>query len=284
MNARAKRLLMIFALALGVRLLMYIVYTPPLIGDPREYYINSMSMENTVRLFPYQHWYERTPVYMAFLHFTGRSLLIQILLSALTCVLLELQYRHAGWVYALYLPSIFFANGYLKETLLIFLFVLAVLLLRRHPWWLLLVLPAIFAGFISYGGVMEYNAEFAAGQRSIIYRIYVMWRPEWPFAVLIPHPPEWLATLLRGIYILFYVPLMVIFIRNIRWTDLELWLFAGFVLLAIFSFGNERYREPVMPFLIGYVTPIALYLLQRGYAALRPATRPDPAASERKVS
>jgi hypothetical protein len=77
---------------------------------------------------------------------------------------------------------------------------------------------------------------------------------------------------------------MVIFIRNIRWTDLELWLFAGFMLLAIFSFGNERYREPVMPFLIGYVTPIALYLLQRGYAALRPATRPDPAASERKVS
>jgi len=263
MKPTIRTLLPILVVALAIRLALYLSYTPPLIGDAREYFYNSQTLENTVRLWPYEHWYQRTPAYMGFLHLTGQSLLIQILLSALTCVLLELLYRHAGWVYAFYPPSIMYANVYMKETLLVFLFVLAVYLLRNHRWWLLLVLPAIFAGFVSYGGVWEYNTAFAAGQRSFIPRIYILWRPEWHFTILVPTPPEWLELLLRGSFILFYIPLIILFIRKVKFTDFEFWLVTCFSLIAVFSFGNERFREPVMPFIIGFVTPIAVKMLGR---------------------
>jgi hypothetical protein len=178
-------------------------------------------------------------------------------------VLLERLYTYGGWVYAFYLPSIMYSNVYMKETLRVFLFVLAVYLLRNHKGWLLLVLPAIFAGFVSYGGVWEHNEAYAAGQRSFVHRLYILWRPEWHFTILIPTPPQWLEVLLRGTFILFYVPLILLFIRNVKLTDFEFWLVTIFSLMAVFSFGNERFREPVVPFIIGYVTPIALCLLKR---------------------
>jgi hypothetical protein len=263
MKPTLRTLLLISGVALALRLAIYFSYSAPLIGDAREYYYNSQTLENTVRQFPYEHWYQRSPAYMAFLHLTAQSLLLQIVLSALTCVLLELLYPYAGWVYAFYPPGIMYANVYMKETLLIFLFVLAVYLLRKHTWWLLLVLPLIFAGFVSYGGVWEYNSAFAAGQRSFIHRLYILWRPEWHFTILVPTPPEWLELLLRGSFILFFLPLIVIFIRRVKFTDFEFWLVTGFSLIAIFSFGNERFREPVMPFVIGYVTPIAVDMVRR---------------------
>lgn len=253
----ARTLLWIFGVAFAVRLALHVAYTPPLIGDAHEYYYNSQTLDNTVGQFPYEHWYQRSPVYTGFLHLTGQSLLVQILLAALTCVVLELLYRRAGWAYAFYPPGIMYANVYMKETLLIFLFVLVAYLLRNHKWWLLLALPVIFAGFISYGGVWEYNTAVAAGQRSFIHRVYILWRPEWHFTILIPTPPPWLELILRGSFILVYVPVVILFIRKVTFSDFEFWLVTGFSLVAVFSFGNERFREPVMPFIIGYVTPIA---------------------------
>lgn len=276
MKTSTRTLLWIFGTALALRLAIYLFYTAPLVGDAREYFINSQTLENTVRLFPYQHWYQRSPAYMAFLHLTGQSLLLQIVLSALTCVLLELMYRHAGWVYAFYPPGIMYANVYMKETLLVFLFVAAVYLLRKRKWWLLLALPAIFSGFVSYGGVWEYNEAFAVGQRSFVHRVYILWRPEWHFTILIPAPPPWLELLLRGTFILFFIPLVLLFIRKVKFTDFELWLVAGFTLVAIFSFGNERFREPAMPFVVGYVTPIAVEMLGRLRSMLAGAGTPDP--------
>jgi hypothetical protein len=37
----------------------------------------------------------------------------------------------------------------------------------------------------------------------------------------------------------------------------------GVSLVAIFAFGNERFREPVMPFIIGFVAPIAMEMVQK---------------------
>lgn len=259
----ARRSASIFIVALAVRLALYLLYTPPLVGDAQEYYVNSGPLRNVAQLFPYDHWYQRTPVYMAFVHITAQNLIPQILLSALTCALLEILYRNAGWVFSFYPPSVVYANLYMKETLLVFLFVLAVVLLRKRKMWLLLVLPLIFSGFVSYGGVWEYNEAYAAGQRSFIHRLYILWRPEWHFTILVPDPPSWLATVLRGTFILVYVPILLLFLRKVRIDDFEFWLVAGFCALMIFSFGNERFREPVMPFIIGYVTPIASALFSR---------------------
>ena len=268
MLKRHRNLLLLFAAALALRGIIPLVYDAPLVGDAREYYINSQTLENTVGLWPYEHWYQRTPAYMAFLHITHQSLLLQILLSALTCVLLDLQYPRAGWALALYPPGIMYANVYMKETLLVFLFVLAAWLLRDRKRWLLLVFPVIFAGFISYGGVWEYNETFAAGQRSLIHRLYILWRPDYHFLILIPHPPQLLESFLRGTFVLAYVPIMFLFLRHIRWRDPELWIVVGISLLSAFSFGNERFREPAMPFVLGFVTPIAIELVNTGYARL----------------
>lgn len=280
MTPSSRNLLTIFLVALALRLGLYLAYTPPLVGDAEEYFINSQTLENTAHHFPYEHWYQRTPVYMTFLHIVHQSLLPQIILSALTCVLLELLYPYAGWVFTFYTPGIMYSNVYMKETLLVFLFVLAVYLLRHHKWWLLLVLPLIFAGFVSYGGVWEYNSEFAAGQRSFIHRLTILWRPEWHFTILVPYPPAWLEVLLRGTFILFYFPLLFLFVRKVKLTDFELWLVLGFSLVAVFSFGNERFREPVMPFIIGYVTPVAAGMIRSASAILtRPKAPPADAQS-----
>jgi hypothetical protein len=205
---------------------------------------------------------------MLFLHFTHQSLLVQILLSAFSCVLLELLYRHGGWALAFYPPSIMYANVYMKETLLVFLFLLAAVLLRDRKRWLIIVLPLIFTGFVSYGGVWEYNEAFSAGQRSLIHRLYILWRPDYHFMILIPHPPQWLEAVLRGTFALAYIPTMFLFLRYIRWRDPELWIAVGVSLLSAFSFGNERFREPAMPFVLGFVAPIAILHIRSGVARL----------------
>lgn len=268
-------LILLFAAALCLRGFIPLVYDAPLVGDAKEYYVNSQTLENTVGLFPYEHWYQRTPAYMAFLHVTHQSLALQILLSTLTCVLLELLYRRGGWVLAFYPPGIMYANVYMKETLLVFLFVLAAWLLRDRKRWLLVALPLIFTGFISYGGVWEYNEAFAAGQRSLIHRLYILWRPDYHFFILIPHPPQWLESLLRGTFVLAYVPVLFLFLRRIRWQDYELWIVAGISLLSVFSFGNERFREPAMPFVLGFVTPIVIDIAKTGWARLNTLITPE---------
>ena len=260
---RAGRLAILFGVAFAVRMALYLCYTPPLVGDADEYFHNSQSLENTTHHFAYEHWYQRTPVYMAYLYFTRQSIPAQIILSTSTCVLLEALYPYGGWVFAFYPPGIMYSNVYMKETLLTFLFVLAVYLFRNRQWWLLVVLPVIFAGFISYGGVWEHNAAMGAGQRSLIHRMYILWRPDWHFYILVPTPPQWLETLLRGGFILLYVPVMLLFVRRVKITDFELWLVIGFSLVALFSFGNERFREPAMPFILGYVAPIVAELWRR---------------------
>jgi hypothetical protein len=263
----ARLLGMIFIVAFVLRFGLHLAYTPPLTSDAREYFINSQTLENTARHFAYDRWYERTPAYMAYLHLTQQSLFIQILLSALTCVLIEVLYRSAGWVYVFYLPSIVFSNMYLKETLLIFLFVLAVYVFRNRKLWLVFVLPVVFSGFISYGGVFEHNAAIAAdASRSISDKLYGLWRPEWNYIFFVPEPAEWLTWLLRGGYYLFYGPVMFLFLRHVRLTDFEAWLALGISVVGVFAFGVERYREPVMPFIIGFVVPHA----QRALEGLRP--------------
>jgi hypothetical protein len=76
MTSRQQSLLILFGIAVGLRLILFLAYTPPLVGDAKEYYYNSQTLENTVRHFPYDQWYQRTPAYMAFLHVTGQSLLL----------------------------------------------------------------------------------------------------------------------------------------------------------------------------------------------------------------
>lgn len=251
--------ILIFALALSVRIGLHLAYTPPLTSDAREYFINSQSLTNEARHFSYDHWYQRTPAYVLYLHLTQQSMIIQILLSALTCVLLEILYRHAGLVFAFYLPSIAFSNLYMKETLLVFLFVLAVVLLRNHKIWLILVLPIIFAGFVSYGSVIDYNSQLAqASARSVSDKLFVLWRPEWNYLFLVERPPYWFTWILRGSFYVFYIPVMFLFIRKVRLMDFEVWLALGITVIAILGLANERYREPVMPFVIGFVVPHAL--------------------------
>ena len=254
-----RNLIYLFLIAFGVRIIINIFYAPELIGDAEEYFINSQTLENTAQHFPYNHWYERTPVYMLFLHITGQSLFIQIILSALTCVLLEKLYKYSGWIYCFYLPSIFYSNVYMKTTLLTFLFVWLVYLFRNRKLWLIIILPLVFAGFISYGGVIDYNLKVAAGQTSFTIRLWKLWRPDWYYTIFIQYPPIWLEFLIKNLFMIYYIPALIIFIRKIKFSNYEFWIVIFISLVAIFSFGNERYREPAMPFIIGFITP---YLIE----------------------
>jgi len=250
-----KKFFWIFCTALILRLTIYIVYDPPLFGDTEEYFINSQTMSNTTGNFEYDYWFQRTPLYLLYLNVTHQNLLIQIIISVLTCVLLEKLFLNAGWLFAFYLPGIIYCNTYMKETLLTFLFVVAVYLFRRKKNWLILFIPIIFMGFISYGPVWDYNTESASLQKSFTYKIWALWRPDWNYSMVFPHPGKFLEILLRNVSMLLYIPTMIIFFRKIHFKDYELWLALFITLVAIFSFGLERYREPVMPFIIGYTLP-----------------------------
>jgi len=61
---------------------------------------------------------------------------------------------------------------------------------------------------------------------------------------------------------------LFLFLRRIRWQDYELWIVVGISLLSVFSFGNERFREPAMPFVLGFVTPIAIDMTKNGWTWL----------------
>ena len=106
--------------------------------DEKEYYYNGMNLEITYnpssegRNYDYQHWYNRTPVYMLFRYLTGSyTLLIQIILSSIGVVLLYSINKYAGWVWCFYLPDIFYSFHYYKFSLFTFLIILSVYLWRK---------------------------------------------------------------------------------------------------------------------------------------------------------
>jgi len=92
-------------------------------GDSIEYYFTSINFEPHSlfkHMWGYEHWYQRTPFYIIFLHLIQRQLIIQIILSSIGCVMIYKINKLAGFLWVFYLQDIMHSFQYNKECVLVF--------------------------------------------------------------------------------------------------------------------------------------------------------------------
>jgi len=266
----------IFSLALSLRLLLYCIViifniktlptveeaeylvlhdnngmTVPLV-DCTEYYNNSLNLSVTPffgEYYGYNNWYERNPLHIFFLWLTHQSLLFQIVLSAFSVALLFKLNKYAGIIYLLYPQHILYSVLYLRLTLLIFLVILSIYMLRnRSQYWLI---PIIIFLQIAFGSVMQLHPSTPGMMREYKYKmmdnIWHFWKPSFNYISSVTK-----NNLFIYLQALPYVALMLMFIKKVRLSS------PIFILCVIFSIGfglmfaHEYHREILMPLIVLY--------------------------------
>ena len=214
------------------------------LADASDYYYTSINLEVPKFLqekWGYTKWYERNPLHTIVLHLTHRSILFQILLSCLTCVILFKINNIAGLIWCFYPQSIIYSNLLMKVTLMTFLFVLAMYLFRNKPY--LIVLSFIFIQLISISafhivphseGIMQ---EF---NRGIINKVFALWQPSFN------HSPALFGNIIQYIQAPFYILLMFLFIRKTRFN--YVWVIVIIMSIgAMVMYGHGYIREFILP-------------------------------------
>jgi hypothetical protein len=134
----------IFLLALTVRLAVFIIFSFVYENPTHKESEASIMYETSINLEPteemkskihYTQWWERSPVYVYFLHVTNQSIELQLLLSALTVLLIYKINHVAGWIFCFYPQSVILSFQYNKETLLWFIeAVIFLIIFRRYKY------------------------------------------------------------------------------------------------------------------------------------------------------
>jgi hypothetical protein len=212
-----------------------------------EYFYTSLNLEvhpYFQQFFNYHNWYERTPVYVFFLHIIQRQLIIQILLSAIGVVLMSKMNKLAGWLWCFYPQDIIHSFQFAKEGLLIFCVITAIFLLKNRRHWLMLVIPAIVIGFSSSGNVINSCQYYMT--HGFMNNVWELWKPSFNTSISYS---VWFVYIQAGPYLL----LMWYFFRNIPAFSIEIFLVLLFTITYSLLFSTPRYREPLMPLVILFV-------------------------------
>lgn len=233
-----KNLFILIIIAFILRLIVLFLVGPIMENDALEYYNNSINLTVEANIWGYTEWYERTPIYTLILYLTNQSLIIQILISVLSAVLLFKLNPIVGWIWAIYPQSIFLASQYYKETYLLFFIILSIYLLRNKKEWLILIIPIIMLGFVSYG-IEQPPGKF-------MQNVWEMWKPSF-------YPTGFFNYLQMP----FYIIIIFLFIKKITIFDPTLLIVISFTLVYGYLHGEFRYREPLIPLILLTVfTPI----------------------------
>lgn len=248
-----KQLLIIFIIALILRTIIYTSLKSSgdnpefLFFDSIEYYTVSQNLTvpsfitnhlgASGHILGYTHWYERTPAYMLFLHIVtvNNAIWLQILLSSIGVVLMYKMNSIAGYIWCVYPVSVFNSFQFMKETLLIFLIILAVFYLRDKKMILYFVILGIMLMFASYGKTFQFHPK-----QGFMQNFYEMWKPSFNMI------PLFLSYILFLPYILF----MFYFVRHVDVRSFEMMIVITFTLVYSLVYGQNRFREPLMPILI----------------------------------
>lgn len=218
-------------------------------GDSIEYYVTSINLEpmEIHKLYwGYSHWYERTPVYVLFLHLIHRELIIQVILSAIACLLMFKLNKVAGVLWMIYPQDIIYSFQYGKETLLLFFIICAIYVLRDKREYLLLAIPIIILGFVCYGGVISANRSLGNGFMS---NFWELWKPAFNISVAYGKAFVYIQAVP-------YTLAMLYFIRHCRLLSQEFGMFLILSIVYGVIYGDPRYREPFMPMLFLYIGPL----------------------------
>ncbi|RPI19696.1 MAG: hypothetical protein EHM58_00390 [Ignavibacteriae bacterium] len=247
-----KKLLLILLIAFSVRYLTSELLGGPFISfdhyDSMEYLYTSINFNvypYFQQVYNYHHWYERTPTYVLFLHIIHRELIIQILICSLSTVLMYKMNKLAGWIWCFYPQDIIYSFQYGKEGLLIFCCIAAIYLLRYHRKWLLIAIPLIVIGFSSSANVVgscQQTMSFG-----FMNNIWELWKPAFNTSI---YYSKWFVY----IQAIPYLILMWYFLRNVNFFSTEIFLIILFTIVYSFMYSCQRYREPLMPLIILFVT------------------------------
>ncbi len=104
-------------------------------SDAKAHYETSISLKVPIESqekIGYKNWWERSPVYVYYLHITKQSLLIQIIISSLTVLILYRINALAGWLFCFYPQSMILSFQFNKETILWFIEATLFLIIYRY--------------------------------------------------------------------------------------------------------------------------------------------------------
>ena len=134
-----RRIPQIFLIAFILRfMLSFIRPDLPTLIDEKEYFYNGKNLEiiynpsEDGRMYDYQHWYNRTPVYMLFRYLTQDfTLIVQMIFSSIGVVLMWKMNKIAGWIWCFYPVDVFYSFHYFKFSLMTFLIILSTYLWKK---------------------------------------------------------------------------------------------------------------------------------------------------------
>lgn len=216
--------------------------------DSVEYFITSIDFGPLgihKSLLGYDYWYERTPAYILYLHLTHRELIIQVLISSISCLIMYRLSKTAGILWMFYIQDIMYSFQYQKETLLLFFIILAIYLFKDNKIWLLIAIPLTIIPFSSFGGVIIFNHSSSKG---FLSNFWNLWKPAFDIFVLYS---KWFVY----IQALPYTLMIIYFIRKTRALTPEFGLFLLLSITYSIIYGQPRYREPFMPLLFLFCAP-----------------------------
>ncbi len=234
-----EKIIFLILIALVLRLAMLPAVSKLFVTDARQYYIISEKLEvpaDVTAQYGFTKWYEWSPAHILFLHFTNRSLAVQILLSVLTVFILSKVNIKLAWVWCLYPVAVAFSVTYFKENLLFFCFAVILYISTRNKWYIFLVFPItlLFTGL----GAYNYNQSISLGFASNIIQ---MWKPgfhilrvfgDWTYILAVP-----------------YTIIIIAFVRCARF-NLNTIVIILYTLIYCTVYGAPRFREPILIILI----------------------------------
>lgn len=235
-------------IALILRLLFWFIYNEQIFNeDAYEYWHNSrywIPSDYYSDLWGYTHWYQRSPAYTIFLSFfTSKNsvILTQIILSVIGTGLLFKLNKTVGWIWGIvYIQDIGYPITTNKETVLIFLCILSIYLLYNKQWYLVGIIPLIITIFTSFISNQP-DTKF-------MWNIWELWKPS--FNMIPGYNPVFLYLQMP-----LYIMLMFTFIRKVK---LKSPIFVLCLILTFaygFTYGQQRYREPLMSLILLTVIP-----------------------------
>lgn len=211
-------------------------------GDSIEYYITSINLEPHTffkLLWGYEHWYQRTPAYVLFLHLIERNLIVQIFLSSLGCVLMYRINNIAGLLWTFYPQDIIHSFQYNKECLFVFCIILSIFILKNKKFYLTLIYILITLLFVSYGWIS--NGQHNTGN-NMMRNFWSLWQPSFNTSI-------GYSKFFVYLQFLPYIIGMFYFIRNITIQHEAFYIFIILSVSYSLIYGEPRFREPFMPYI-----------------------------------
>lgn len=241
-----------FIIFVSIRLILWHIYGTNLdtryMIDAYEYMINGTALDVIYKApeWTYNFWYERTPLYMLFMHVIQGNLFFQILVCGIAGTLAFKLNSNFGLFYLIYPNFIFQSFNYSKEALLISLILVLIYFLHDKQTWLLIAVMILNLGFLGYSeSLINFNLSKSINFMDAVWQI---WKPgtDLYFGLTVGNM---IATVL---YFPFYLTIPY-YLKKIDRLDISIFIIIGITVFFSFGWANVRYREIAMPFIIYYL-------------------------------